>query len=391
MERVKVADIKKWSLQQLEAGHAVLYLGPPGIGKTEVAHQVADELSVRLEKDIKVVVLNASQISRDDMAIPRLREDGTVELATYDFDNTLLLIDEITNARPDAMSALLSLILEHKIGNRSFKNLYIVATGNRSTESTLARPLPRPMIERFVVFDFPTPTPEEWTDYMLSHRASEVYAPYVLFVKDRLPGELYYDDSDSGEVADYRQRPSPRGHTRAAVFLGKHYKDVHPSDLFKHHSKDVIYNLSGMVGKEAAQTFMTYLSEASDFLSWKEYLSGRSPENISQALSLIMSAASTFRPNAKEISELSSMATNKAVAELDRRGVLEAIDKLIGVMDSNSELKRLRTFVAPAIIGTSPSARAVRSKIAQAVLNGNAKDKYRNLHKLVSEATKAYR
>jgi len=337
-KKLKIDTIEKLAHQQLQAGHAVLFLGPAGVGKTETAQRIADNLGVKL------YILNASQFSKEDLVIPARDDDGkTIQVLTHPLDNTLVLIDEITNANPALMGALLSLILEHRIGSRKFENMYIIATGNRDNESVLATPLPRPLMERFAVYNFPVVPVDDWVNFMLDHYADQVHPYYLNFLtKTGNVGNIFFAQEHEGEVSDYVQRPSPRSHSRVSRLLRRFYPT---KDSILNHIEDVTEQIRALAGPDVAAAFMGFIQDEKNHLSLEDFRNGRRPENATQYMHLILDAAAQMRPD-KTIT-----ATDKKAIEEYSAKVVEDMNAILGAGMHSPDLRRLAALAPRYIIG----------------------------------------
>lgn len=337
-----IEEIEALSIEQLKAGHAVLFLGPAGVGKTETAQRIARALGLE-----DVYILNASQFSKEDLVIPSRADDGTtINVLTHPLDNKLILIDELTNANPGLMSALLSLVLEHRIGTRKFENMYIIATGNRDTDSVLAAPLPRPLMERFAVFDFPVPTVDEWVNHMLKERPEESHSYYLNFISNSAnAGGIFHQEELEGEVSDYAQRPSPRSHSRVSRLLRMFYPTK--DDIINNIDK-VSEHIRALAGQDTASLFLGFIQDEKNHLTLDAFLAGQRPQNATQYMHLILDAATVLRPHgvdyndAKQISKYAD-------------SVVEPLNKIIGAGLESSELRRLAALAPRYITGFTSS------------------------------------
>lgn len=81
---------------------------------------------------------------------------------------TILFIDEITNERRDNMfAAIMRTLDEHKIGSTPLHpDSFVIAACNPPRFSAIARPLPRPMLDRCVKIQVDRPNPRSWATYM---------------------------------------------------------------------------------------------------------------------------------------------------------------------------------------------------------------------------------
>lgn len=303
-----IRELVETCVTLLENGESPLLLGDRGLGKSTVAYDVAKDLGR------EVFYFNCSQADAASLVFPKLvrRSDGTVvqdrengivvnrdlitqpegiELVTiFGLNGKVVLLDEITNAQDDLHSFLLSFVQDRRIGNTVFDDILIVATGNGTSHSTLANTLPRPLIERFCVLEFPAPSVDDWIAYMLRKHPG-VPSYYYGFLKHVSSAMFYSPESNDGDVEDFRQRPSPRSHTKAAKTLSKF-----PTVQDALNRSNVVFRImNGFLGKEVASAFITYLQDASNFLTFTEWKQGRMPLTNIQVINLTISAYESLR------------------------------------------------------------------------------------------------
>lgn len=330
-----ITALKRRMKLLLLANRAPFLKGDRGLGKTETVFQVVEELRNPTDGQPKLSIegvyyLNASQTDPEAMTFPvvKTNEEGrkTVEVVTVeDLEGHLVFIDELTNSNERLRSFLLSLVASRRVGAREFGNIWFAAAGNEMDHSTLASSMPRPLLERFCVLDFPTPTRDEWIRYMRTFYP-QVPAYYYGFVKTIAENQFYQAETEGGDVEDFRQIPSPRSHTYAASVL-MHYPTAQEA---KANIYDVQAMFEGFVGNGVAAAFAAYLQDASNFLTYAEYQKGRKPENSAQLINLTVSAAD---------------ALDKVREEGDFDSYAEGVSEVLADVVSVSSLRNLKQFV----------------------------------------------
>jgi MoxR-like ATPase len=171
----------------------LLLLGPPGIGKSTAVREYAEERA--REMGLRFVDLAEAESSRVSVEgsylylhiyAPLVRPEDLAFIARVDggYDwvlpsklrllaspgaRGLVFIDEITNAVvPEVQTMLLSLVLDKRVAyTRLSPGVEVVAAGNRPGESSIAAPLPAPLLDRFrLLVDVKPPTVDEWVSWM---------------------------------------------------------------------------------------------------------------------------------------------------------------------------------------------------------------------------------
>jgi len=119
-----------------------LFSGPTGVGKTEVAKQLANELGIHFERYDMSEYMEKHTVSRLIGAPPGYvgyEEGGQLTEAIKKHPYTLLLLDEIEKAHPDLLNILLqvfdSATLTDNDGVKTdFRNVIIIMTSNLGTK-----------------------------------------------------------------------------------------------------------------------------------------------------------------------------------------------------------------------------------------------------------------
>lgn len=148
-----VNEAKELAKTQTHEDPSMFLWGPPGIGKTSIVAQAAQEIGVNYVKfdaamrdptDIRGVLFvvdgKARYLPPDDL--PEVTRDG---------QKGILFCDEILFAVPAVQNNLHSLILERKVGNYKFpENWVIIAASNREDDRAQIYELSGPLANRFM-------------------------------------------------------------------------------------------------------------------------------------------------------------------------------------------------------------------------------------------------
>ena len=293
----KLGKVKSLSKAILASGNSVLFIGDRGIGKTSIAWDIAGEMG------LEVFYLNVSQMFPENISFPK-ENNGMLEFITYDLNNKVVILDELTNRNPDMHSLLQSLVLDKRIGTRKFENVYFIATGNRPEESSIAIELPRPLIERFVVIEFPIPSKEEWASYTINKGGNKEFVSFILSSTDN----FYYQKAEEIGLEQY---PSPRNNTRTALILSEIYKNNLNADNANDEELRIV--VTGSSGKAVYTGFVNYL-QSGKYFTFKMFKEGQIPQNEREVLMLIVDVAEIGKKgnlNERDVSEVFDMLYTK--------------------------------------------------------------------------------
>jgi len=265
----------------------MLLIGPPGIGKTEIVRQLAEEearakgkifVDIReaTDEELDRVLAEpsryyiyyrviATHIFPEELSYPKARRRGTWEwveflppkilrvLSLRDIEG-VLFIDELTNVqRDDQMSMFFSLVQEKEAGwaIKFSKGIKIVAAGNPQEWSKLAQDLPEPLRNKLKRVRVAPPKVEEWVQYMLRKYGDAWDKTVALYLK-LYPDDLMLPPPDV-PLSTY---PTPRSWTELAVTLHQLKQDGDPEFV-----EEVV---AGCVGDEVATKFMALLKVTID-------------------------------------------------------------------------------------------------------------------------------
>ncbi|HKI82063.1 MAG TPA: MoxR family ATPase, partial [Pseudodesulfovibrio sp.] len=200
----------KTSLRSLiPLGQPVFLWGAPGVGKSQVVAQVAEELGRELI-DIRAVLLDPVDLR----GLPSV--DGQVARwnppAFLPREGTgVLFLDELNAAPPLVQAACYQLVLDRRVGEYELPEGWaVVAAGNRETDRAVTHRMPSALANRFVHLDFSV----DVNDWLAWAEQAGLGREVLDFIRFR-PNLLHAFDPRQNEKAF----PSPRSWEFAARVL----------------------------------------------------------------------------------------------------------------------------------------------------------------------------
>jgi hypothetical protein len=255
--------------------------GPPGIGKSEVVAQIAQDLGgfmidLRLGQmdptDIRGIPFFNKDLGRMDWAPPIDLPDE--ELASQ-YPIVVLFMDEMNSAAPAVQAAAYQLVLNRRIGKyRLPDNVVMVAAGNRESDKGVTYRMPTPLANRFVHVemraDFAT-----WQDWAVINGVHKDVVGYLSFAKQ----DLYDFDAKSSS----RAFATPRSWCFVSELLeDEDLDDVTATDL-----------IAGTIGEGLAVKFQAHRRISGKLPKPEDILSGKEKElqvkEVSAMYSLVIS------------------------------------------------------------------------------------------------------
>ena len=158
-------------LSKFKTEEPFFIIGKAGWGKTSIIKQLAEKF------DREIIVLYLDKMDAVDLGgMPApIEKGGKVQQellipkwATPMFNNPdkkyLLFFDEMNQANPDVMNALMPIVLEHEIAQQpGLDNFFCGAAGNFESENDAVNELSGPLKSRFKpLITWETGTPEAW-------------------------------------------------------------------------------------------------------------------------------------------------------------------------------------------------------------------------------------
>jgi hypothetical protein len=255
---------RKALLTAFKAKRPVFLWGPPGIGKSEVVQEIADELGglmidMRMAQmeptDIRGIPFYNKEINKMEFAPPGDLPD---EEMSKQYPVVVLFLDEMNSAPPAVQAAGYQLILNRRIGKYKLPdNVVIVAAGNRDSDKGVTYRMPMPLANRFVHLEM-RPDFTSWQNWAVNKGIHKDVVGYLSFAKN----DIYDFDAKSSS----RAFATPR----SWCFVSELLNDEDSVD------QDTLFNLvSGAVGDGLAVKFMAHRKIAGKMPNPSDILSGK--------------------------------------------------------------------------------------------------------------------
>ena len=251
--------------------------GPPGIGKSEVVHQIGDEYKKSLVIDIRLSLWEPTDIKGIpyfDAVQGRMVWAPPVELpdeaTAKKHDIIILFMDEMNSAPPAVQAAAYQLILNRRVGTYHLpKNVVIVAAGNREADKGVTYRMPAPLANRFVHLEMKVDF-DDWFSWASENRLHQDVVGYISFSKK----DLYDFDPKSPR----RSFATPRSWSFVSELLEDDDDENTTTDL-----------VSGAVGEGLAVKFMAHRKVASKLPKPIDILDGKVKELETKEISAMYS------------------------------------------------------------------------------------------------------
>jgi hypothetical protein len=250
--------------------------GPPGIGKSDIIHQIGEQLNAHVI-DIRLSLWDPTDIkgipyfnSNDNtMVWAPPSELPSQELADQ-FENIVLFLDEMNSAAPSVQAAAYQLILNRRVGTyRLPDNVMIVAAGNREADKGVTYRMPAPLANRFIHLEMAVNF-DDWFGWAVNNGVHKDVVGYLTFSKK----DLYDFDPKSPS----RSFATPRSWSFVSELLEDALDDGTTTDL-----------VAGAIGEGLAVKFMAHRKVAASMPNPSEILAGKVKEMKSKEISAMYS------------------------------------------------------------------------------------------------------
>ena len=269
-------NAKKAILRAFKKKRPLFVWGPPGIGKSDIVHQIGDTMEalvidIRLSlwepTDIKGIPYYAANDNTMKWAPPtELPDAKTAKKHKY----IILFLDEMNSAAPAVQAAAYQLILNRKVGSYVLPdNVLIVAAGNRDADKGVVYRMPAPLANRFVHLEMKVDF-DDWFQWATENKIHTDVVGYLTFAKK----DLYDFDPKSPS----RSFATPRSWSFVSELLEDDDDENTTTDL-----------VSGAVGEGLAVKFMAHRKMASQLPDPSDILSGKEKELKTKEISAMYS------------------------------------------------------------------------------------------------------
>ena len=250
--------------------------GPPGIGKSDIVHQIADTINahvidIRLSlwepTDIKGIPYFDSNANKMVWGAPAELPD--TEMASQ-HEAIVLFLDEMNSAAPAVQAAAYQLILNRKVGQYHLPdNVYIVAAGNREADKGVTYRMPAPLANRFVHLEMRVDF-DDWFQWAVNNNIHKDVVGFLTFSKK----DLYDFDPKSPS----RSFATPRSWSFVSELIEDELDENTTTDL-----------VSGSVGEGLAVKFMAHRKVAASMPNPTDILAGKVKEMKAKEISAMYS------------------------------------------------------------------------------------------------------
>jgi len=186
MKASEVKEVARQAIKNPKDSVPIFCWGGPGIGKSSVVRQAAEEEGVDCI-DIRLVLLDPSDLR--GLPVP---DDGKAKWLPPSFLphgdwRGVIFLDELNVAPPLVQNTALQLVLDRRLGEYVLPDgATIIAAGNREMEAFVHRMSP-PLLNRFLHLDFEVDN-DEWAKWAVQNDI----APQVIGLLTRFRPELIY-------------------------------------------------------------------------------------------------------------------------------------------------------------------------------------------------------
>ncbi len=236
MKASEVKEVIRHSIREPRDSTSLFLWGGPGIGKSSVVRQAAEEEGVDCI-DIRLVLLDPSDLR--GLPVP---DDGKAKWLPPSFLphgdwRGVIFLDELNVAPPLVQNTALQLVLDRRLGEYELpEGATIIAAGNREMEAFVHRMSP-PLLNRFLHVDFEVDN-DEWSRWAVRNDI----APQIIGLLTKFRPELIYKFEPQK-----KSYPTPR----SWEFASKILKNGIPEEL-------KFELITGCVGEGAAIELRTY-------------------------------------------------------------------------------------------------------------------------------------
>jgi len=193
MFEITLAEAKVRAIRAMEVGLVPLFKSAPGLGKSSMAKEIAQEFG------LKLIDLRLSQMQDVDfMGIP-FRDGDTAKFLHFNelfpivgtpipegYNGWLILLDEITSMTRSVEAACYKLILDRMVGSMHLhESVYMMAAGNRESDKAVARKLGTALQSRVIHYTIRADN-KLWLDHAIKSNFDYRVTGFLSYLEDML-------------------------------------------------------------------------------------------------------------------------------------------------------------------------------------------------------------
>jgi hypothetical protein len=320
-------------LHALKIKRPIFLWGGPGIGKSDVIHQIAKTIDAKVI-DIRLSLWEPTDIkgipyynSKENNMVWASPSELPTEQMAKKHKNIVLFLDEMNSAAPSVQAAAYQLILNRRVGQYELPdNVLIVAAGNREADKGVVYRMPAPLANRFVHLEM-KPEFDDWFEWAVANNISKDVVGYLTFSKK----DLYDFDPRSPS----RSFATPRSWSFVSELLSDDLDENTVTDL-----------VSGAVGEGLAVKFMAHRKVASQLPNPSEILEGKITELKSKEISAMYSLTVSLCYELKEANDKKDKKFNDKVNKF-LRFMMDNFDTELVVMGIKMALTQYQLPIDP--------------------------------------------
>jgi hypothetical protein len=246
MHTIKPSLLKQEIQANRQVGLNTMIWGGPGIGKSEIPSQIAEESNTTL-LDFRANLFDPVDV-RGIPYLAKMKESAkhftrwavpdVFPIVERDGEEGIFLIDELPTAPPATQNAFLQLLITRVVGDYKIPDGWsIIAAGNRLTDAAAVYQMPSPVRNRLAHYELEADL-DDWVEWAVSNG---VNTSLISFIRYR-PNLLYNFNPE-----DYAF-PTPRSWS----YVDKRLK------LPKVNEESLFYGVSALVGDGAAGEYIAF-------------------------------------------------------------------------------------------------------------------------------------
>jgi len=253
MKAAEIKEVVRQAIREPRKTPPIFIWGGPGVGKTSLVYETADEENVKKIETPPAVVTDPT----DWRGIPMPKDGKAIWLPPSflptENERAVMFIDELNVGAVLVQNTLLQLIIPpHRLGDYTLPDkVAIIAAGNREMEAFVHKMSP-PLLNRFVHINFDVDL-DEWLKWAWKH---DIDPRIIAFLSKFRPELLYQFDPAK------KAYPTPRSYE----FLSMMIKNKEELNLAL---------IQGTIGEGAGTEFYSYLKIWSQLPDLDEILEGK--------------------------------------------------------------------------------------------------------------------